>query len=130
MYSKTTRQIKIIAMPQFLPQQSDPLQQHFVWAYTIQLENIGEETVQLLRRYWHITDASGMVQEVRGDGVVGETPVLEPGDVFQYTSGVSLKTASGIMGGHYEMTTGQNEVFLIDIPTFSLDSPQQIQRPN
>src|SRR5688572_29723062 len=101
MYTRTTRRIKIVVIPTYLPDQSDPEEHHYVWAYTIQLENLGEEKVQLLNRYWRITDGSGGVQEVRGPGVVGEQPVLEGGDSYQYTSGVALKTSSGIMVGHY-----------------------------
>lgn len=130
MYIKTTRQIKVTVMPAFLTEQSDPADHHYVWAYTIQLENLGEETVQLINRYWHITDASGQVQEVRGAGVVGEQPSLEPHDTYQYTSGAALRTPSGIMKGHYEMETLGGERFIIEIPVFSLDSPEQVKRPN
>ena len=114
----------------YLDEQSDPGEQHYVWAYTIRLENHGETTVQLLNRYWHITDANGRVQEVRGSGVVGEQPVLHAGDNFQYTSGAALRTPSGIMTGSYEMSTDDGDRFLIDIPVFSLDSPDQFKRPN
>lgn len=130
MYTKTTRHIQVTVVPAYLADQSSPAESRYVWAYTIQLENMGEETVQLINRYWHITDATGGVQEVRGPGVVGEQPVLEPGDTFQYTSGAALTTNSGIMVGSYEMMTEDNEVFLIDIPAFSLDSPEQVKRPN
>lgn len=130
MYDKITQHIKITVIPTYLPDQSDPQQFHHVWAYTIQLQNTGEKTVKLLNRYWHITDANGGVQEVRGAGVVGEQPVLAQGDVFQYTSGVSLKTPSGIMMGHYEMVDMEGSSFLIEIPAFSLDSPEQVKRPN
>lgn len=130
MYTRTTRNIKVTVVPLYLMEQSDPNEHHYVWAYTIQLENFGEETVQLLNRYWHITDAAGRVQEVRGAGVIGEQPVLQPEDTYQYTSGVALTTPSGIMTGHYEMNTADGEIFLIEIPTFSLDSPDQFKRPN
>ena len=130
MYTRTTRDIKITVVPQYLADQSDPEERHYVWAYTIQLENLGTETVQLLNRYWHITDAHGGVQEVRGAGVVGEQPLLQPGDTYQYTSGAALKTPSGIMFGNYEMQTDDGESFNVDIPAFSLDSPDQFSRPN
>jgi len=130
MYIKTTRHIKITVVPVYLTEQSDPAERHYVWAYTIQMENMGSETVQLLNRYWHITDATGAVQEVRGPGVVGEQPVLQVGNAYQYTSGAALRTPSGIMTGKYEMTTQQGERFFVDIPTFSLDSPDQVNRPN
>jgi ApaG protein len=130
MYTSTTSAIKVTVVPAYLDEQSDPQDQHYVWAYTIRLENMGEQTVQLLNRYWHITDANGRVQEVRGAGVVGEQPVLQSGDQFQYTSGAALRTPSGIMSGTYEMTTEDGERFMIDIPIFSLDSPDQVKRPN
>lgn len=130
MYTRTTRQIKVSVVPDYLAEQSDPEERHYVWAYTIQIENLGKETVQLLNRYWHITDANGAVQEVRGVGVVGEQPLLTPGDTYQYTSGAALKTSSGIMFGNYEMQTEEGELFNIDIPPFSLDSPDQARRPN
>ncbi len=130
MYTQTTRKIKVTVLPAYLPDQSDPEAGHYVWAYTIELENFGEQTVQLLNRYWHITDATGAVQEVRGPGVVGEQPVLEQGDSYRYTSGTSLRTPSGIMRGHYEMETSDGERFLIEIPVFSLDSPDQLKKPN
>jgi ApaG protein len=130
MYSKTTRNIKITVIPTYLAEQSDPEEHHYVWAYTIQLDNLGSEKAQLLNRYWHITDAQGAVQEVRGPGVVGEQPKLEPGAQYRYSSGAALKTPSGIMTGNYEMTTDAGERFLIEIPTFSLDSPDQVKRPN
>ncbi len=130
MYTATTRHITVTVTPVYLAEQSDPEGRHYVWAYTIQLENTGEETVQLINRYWRITDAAGGVQEVHGAGVVGEHPVLQPGDSYQYTSGAALHTSSGIMTGHYEMNTDGGEVFLIEIPTFSLDSPDQVKRPN
>jgi len=130
MYSCTTRNISVTVIPQYLADQSEPEDAHYVWAYTIQLENLGEETAQLINRYWNITDARGGVQEVNGEGVIGEQPVLEPGDTYQYTSGAALTTSSGIMKGHYEMQTDDDEMFLIEIPAFSLDSPDQVQRPN
>ncbi|MEK6745455.1 MAG: Co2+/Mg2+ efflux protein ApaG [Pseudomonadota bacterium] len=130
MYSQTTRNIKVTVYPAYLDLQSDPEARHYVWAYSVQLDNIGEEKVQLLNRRWHITDATGAVQEVRGTGVIGEQPVLEPGDTFRYTSGAALRTTSGIMTGEYEMETEFKERFLIKIPVFSLDSPEQMKRPN
>ena len=130
MYTRTTRQIKVTIFPIYLAEQSLPNENHYVWAYTVQLNNLGDETVQLINRYWHITDANGAVQEVRGPGVIGEQPILEPGAEFRYTSGVSLKTPSGIMTGEYEMITPEQEIFHIDIPPFSLDSPEQVARPN
>lgn len=130
MFTKTTHAIKVTAVPKFLPEHSEPEDDHYVWAYTIQLENLGGEPVQLINRYWNITDAQGLVQEVEGPGVVGEQPVLQPGAGFRYTSGTSLHTPSGIMHGKYEMITPNGEVFHIDIPAFSLDSPFDAPRMN
>lgn len=123
MFSKTTHDITVTAEPRFLPEHSEPSEAHYVWAYTIQLENRGQETVQLLNRYWHITDDAGHIQEVKGAGVIGEQPVLRPGERFQYTSGTALTTPSGLMFGRYEMATPVGTRFNIDIPAFSLDSP-------
>ena len=125
MYQRITRGIKIVVRPQYLEGQSKPEEGHFVWAYTVTIENQGSETVTLRTRYWKITDAHGRVQEVRGAGVVGEQPTLKPGDSFQYTSGCPLPTASGFMTGAYQMQMGGGELFNVDIPAFSLDSPHE-----
>jgi ApaG protein len=123
MYQKTTRSIEVTVIPLYLDDQSDPDENRYVWAYQVSLENKGHETVQLLTRYWNITDANGKVLEVRGDGVVGEQPVLRPNDIFEYTSGTPLSTPSGIMVGSYQMKTSDGESFDVAIPAFSLDSP-------
>jgi len=130
MYSTTTRSIKITVEPHYLEDQSSPADDHFVWAYHVRIENQGGETVQLRRRHWRITDGMGRVQDVRGPGVVGEQPVLAPGQSFEYTSGTPLSTPSGIMVGTYQMETGSGENFDVDIPAFSLDSPHQPVRLN
>ncbi len=123
MYSETTRKIQITVEPYYLEDQSAPTDDHFVWAYHVRIENLGGETVQLLNRHWEITDALGRLQEVRGPGVVGEQPTLEPGETFEYTSGCPLSTPSGIMVGSYEMQTPAGEKFDVQVPAFSLDSP-------
>jgi ApaG protein len=123
MYRAVTRHIEVTVEPNFVPKQSPPHRSHYFWSYTIVITNSGEETVQLKTRHWIITDASGRQQEVRGEGVVGEQPVLGPGERFEYTSGVPLSTASGIMTGRYQMVTESGERFEVDVPTFSLDSP-------
>lgn len=130
MYCKTTRSIRITVDPMYLEDQSAPAENHFVWAYHVRIENEGSETVQLRTRYWRITDSFGRVQEVRGPGVVGEQPVLEPGEAFEYTSGTPLAAPSGIMVGSYRMETGRGETFDADIPAFSLDSPHQPRQLN
>jgi len=123
-YSAVTRKIEVRVAPEFLADRSSPENGYFFWAYTITLHNKGEETVQLKTRHWRITDAHGRLQEVRGPGVVGEEPVLRPGENFEYTSGVPLPTPSGFMVGNYGMVTAAGESFDIDIPAFSLDMPQ------
>jgi ApaG protein len=123
MYRAVTRQIEVTVEPNFLPERSSAENRQYFWSYTIVITNTGAETVQLRTRHWIITDASGRKQEVRGEGVVGEQPVLAPGERFEYTSGVPLPTASGFMTGRYQMVSETGERFEIDVPTFSLDSP-------
>lgn len=130
MYSETTRSLTVTVQPIYLEDQSSPSDNHFVWAYRVRIENGGQETVQLLRRHWKITDAIGRIQEVKGAGVVGEQPVLQPGDAYEYTSGTPLSTPSGIMEGTYQMETQDGERFDIAVPAFSLDSPHQKMRLN
>jgi ApaG protein len=124
-YSATTRQIRVTVQPSYLNEHSAPDDQLFVWAYHITIQNMGAETVQLLSRHWRITDARGETHDVRGPGVIGEQPVLEPGDSFEYTSGTPLATPSGIMAGTYQMENEKGEQFEVEIPPFSLDSPYQ-----
>jgi ApaG protein len=124
-YRAVTRQIEVRVIPRFLPDKSSPENSYFFWAYTITLTNLGRETVQLKTRHWRITDAQGRLQEVKGPGVVGEQPVLKPGENFEYTSGVPLPTSSGFMTGSYGMVTAAGEGFDIAIPAFSLDTPQR-----
>ena len=130
MYSRTTHDIRITVKPTYLEDQSAPSDSHFVWAYHVKIDNESGRTVQLLSRYWHITDSMGRVQEVRGAGVVGEQPVLKPGESYEYTSGTPLPTPSGIMHGTYEMRTPAGERFAVEIPAFSLDSPHQKRQIN
>ena len=123
MYRAVTRAIEVTVEPSFMPDRSSPGDRSFLWSYTIVITNAGHETVQLRERHWMITDASGQRQEVRGEGVVGEQPVLAPGERFEYTSAVPLRTASGVMSGSYQMVSEAGESFDIDVPAFSLDSP-------
>lgn len=123
MYSSVTRSIRVTVEPTYLEDQSSPGEGHYVWAYHVRIENEGEETVQLRNRHWRITDSQGRVHEVRGAGVVGKKPVLQPGQAFEYTSGTPLSTPSGIMVGTYEMVDETGEAFDVAIPAFSLDSP-------
>jgi ApaG protein len=123
MYRAVTRRIEVTVEPNFLPDRSSPERSRYFWSYTIVITNTGDETVQLRTRRWIITDATGRQQEVRGEGVIGEQPVIAPGEHFEYTSGVPLSTASGFMTGSYEMESETGERFEIEVPTFSLDSP-------
>ena len=125
MYSETTHSIRITVEPMYLEEQSSPSDHRYVWAYHVRIENIGGDTVQLLTRHWKITDSLGRVQEVRSAGVVGEQPVLPPGQAFEYTSGTPLPTPSGIMVGSYGMEAENGQRFDVAIPAFSLDSPHQ-----
>lgn len=130
MYQTTTRNIRVSVEPAFVEDYSLPADDHYVWSYRVTIENAGTETIRLRSRYWRITDANGRIQEVRGTGVVGEQPMLEPGDVFEYTSGAPLETPSGIMTGQYFMETKAGETFEVAIPAFSLDSPYQLVKLN
>lgn len=123
MYRATTNHIEVKVTPRFLPERSSAEKSYYFWAYTIKITNRGSDTVQLKTRHWRITDAHGHQQEVKGAGVVGEEPVLRPGETFEYTSGVPLQTPSGFMVGTYGMVGNNGAAFDIDIPAFSLDSP-------
>ncbi len=122
-YVAVTRNIRVRVRPQFLPDHSAPNKGHYVWAYHIRIENEGAVAVQLMTRQWRITDANGRAHEVRGDGVVGEQPLLGPGDSFEYSSGTPLSTPSGFMAGSFQMETDAGDRFDAEVPAFSLDSP-------
>ncbi|RWX76904.1 Co2+/Mg2+ efflux protein ApaG [Neorhizobium lilium] len=123
MYRARTRDIEISVEPYYLEEQSSPEDSRYVWGYRIVIENHSDVTVRLVHRYWHITDQTGLVDEVEGPGVVGEQPRLQPGDSYEYSSGCPLDTPSGMMFGHYDMQTDEGEMFRAAIPAFSLDSP-------
>ncbi len=123
MYTQKTNDLTVTVVPEFLAEHSRPDEGHYVWAYHITIANDGTERVQLINRYWKIIDGEGRVQEVRGVGVVGEQPILEPGQEYSYTSGCPLPTPSGLMLGAYEMSKDTGERFDISVPVFSLDSP-------
>jgi ApaG protein len=94
-----------------------------MWSYHIQIENLGESPYQLMNRFWHIMDGNGHIKEVSGEGVIGEQPILNPGELFEYTSGTPLHTPSGFMKGYYEMERADGNLIRVEIPAFSLDSP-------
>jgi ApaG protein len=125
MYRAITYDIQITASPAFAPERSDPASHRYFWTYTIEIANHGDIQVQLLERIWRITDANGKVETVQGAGVVGETPIIDPGASFSYTSGCGLTTASGLMSGVYRMVDANGRAFDVDIPPFSLDSPME-----
>jgi ApaG protein len=130
MYQESTNSVEITVQPFYLDEQSEPDSSRYVWGYHVTIHNQSSVTIQLLNRYWHITDGLGQVQEVRGPGVIGEQPVMAPGESFKYTSGCPLSTPSGIMAGFYEMEVDGGERFEAIIPTFSLDDPNQQVRLN
>jgi ApaG protein len=123
---KSTRGIRIQAQSSYLQEHSDPQNRQWFFAYTINIYNESESTVQLLSRHWIITDSDGEVQEVKGEGVVGEQPVIPPGDSYQYTSFCPLETSFGTMHGSYQMVTSEGEKFDAFIPPFSLTTPNTI----
>ena len=124
-YTATTRTITVTVEPTYLAARSLPDESQYFWAYRVIIENHGRETVQLLSRHWMISNSRGELTEVKGPGVVGEQPVLKPGESHEYTSGAPLNTPSGMMGGSYQMESETGERFDIEIPTFSLDRPNQ-----
>ncbi|TNE41317.1 MAG: Co2+/Mg2+ efflux protein ApaG [Alphaproteobacteria bacterium] len=125
-YDKVTGNIQVSVTPVFLIDRSHPEDNYYVWAYEVRIENLGTRTGTLRNRHWRITDASGNTEVVDGEGVVGEQPVLHPGDIYEYTSGTPLSTPSGIMVGSYDMESEEGALFAVDIPAFSLDSPHEM----
>jgi len=116
--------IEVLPVAQFIPEQSDPEENRYLFAYSITIKNIGEVAAQLVSRHWIITDAHGEEQEVRGLGVVGKQPLLQPGESFQYTSGSALATPVGTMKGTYQMVAEDGTHFEAEIPEFTLAMPR------
>ena len=121
-----TRGIRVRVASKYVASRSRPLMNEYFFAYSIQISNEGSETVQLVSRHWTITDAEGQVEEVRGPGVVGEQPVLGPGDAFEYTSACPLATPFGSMSGTYQMVTESGEKFDAEVGRFALAEPYAI----
>ena len=121
-----TNNVRVEVESQYAPERSQPFQNHWFFHYTVRISNEGDETVQLLSRHWIITDGNGHVEEVRGAGVVGEQPVLSPGESFEYTSGCQLKTSTGTMRGTYQMVTEEGSHFDIEIAPFALAEPYTV----
>jgi ApaG protein len=130
MYEKTTQGVRVSVRPEYRADQSNPDEDYYVWAYHVTIRNEGGEAVTLKTRFWRITDARGRVQEVRGAGVVGEQPRLEPGESFEYASGTPLRTSSGFMSGCYQMARDDGTLIEVEIPAFSLDMPGARERVN
>ena len=126
MKSDSPYKIAVKVDPFYIEDQSAPEENRYVFAYTVNIQNIGEVGAQLLARHWVITDANGKIQEVRGQGVVGEQPYLRPGEGFQYTSGAVLDTAVGTMRGSYEMVGEDGNQFNAEIPIFTLSVPRTL----
>ena len=115
--------IKITTKTVFLDQHSNEDERQYVWAYHITITNQSDDSVQLMNRHWKISDDSGYIKEVKGKGVIGKQPILKPGEQFEYASSTRLNSPSGIMFGNYEMSDQKGDLFLVQIPAFSLDAP-------
>ena len=122
--------VSVVVEPVYLEDHSDPLEDSYLWAYKVKIKNNGCEKVKLISRHWKIFDSNGNFREVRGKGVVGEQPTIEPGDEFEYTSGTPLKTSSGMMHGSYQMRSYDGKDFEVIIPAFSLDIPYKQNKFN
>ena len=129
-FASESHGLHISVRPVYLAEQSDPDASRYVWAYTVTIENGGKDVVQLRDRAWEIVDGNGRVEHVRGPGVVGEQPVMRPGERFEYTSGCPLATPSGFMSGHYTMVREDGSTFQVSIPPFSLDKPNEVRTLN
>ena len=128
MYSQITHGIEVHVTPIYLEDESRPDDNHFFWAYRITIANNSQSAVKLLTRYWRIVDGTGHIEEVHGEGVVGEQPLIKIGSSYQYTSGCPLATPHGIMSGHYTMRDSQNTLLRVEVPPFSLDIPGHDKR--
>jgi ApaG protein len=122
-YESETHGVVVRVAPSFLEAESSPAEHRYIWAYRVEIENRGTRTLQLMTRHWQITDRDGHVQEVNGVGVVGQTPILKPGETFEYTSGAPLSAPSGMMQGAYRLADESGETLDVRIPLFALDSP-------
>lgn len=123
LFEQRTKDVIVRVEPEYLAEQSSPSDSRFIWAYTVEIDNQSDDDLRVTGRYWHIADSRGQVQEVRGQGVVGEKPVVRAGEQFRYTSGAPLSAPSGMMSGSYRVEPEHGEAYDIDIPVFVLDSP-------
>jgi len=129
-FEQQTGDVVVRVQPDYLHDESSPKDDRYIWAYTVEIENLSASALKVVERVWNINDSHGHTQCVRGQGVVGEQPVLQPGETFRYTSGAPLSAPSGMMHGTYKMTDEEGEMFEVSIPLFALDSPDQAARPN
>ena len=123
MFTAVSHEIVVSVEPSYLPAESEPDEHRYVWSYRVVIANHGRRAVQLMTRFWEITDANGLRRTVTGPGVVGQQPIIEPGEAFEYSSGCPLSTPSGIMAGSYRMVDDQGVTLDVAIPAFSLDVP-------
>ena len=126
-YEQTTHGVSISVRPEYLESQSEPKSNSFTWAYHVHIENVGNQAVQILSRHWKITNSKGETHEVVGDGLIGRQPILTPGEIFEYSSGTPLSTASGFMSGSFHAVDEHGEIFTVIVPAFSLDRPQSVR---
>ena len=127
---KKKYKVSVFVEPIYLEDHSDPHEDNYLWAYRVKIKNNEEEKIKLISRHWKIFDSNGNHKEVKGKGVVGEQPTIEPGDEFEYTSGTPLKTSSGLMHGSYQMQSFDGKKFEVSIPAFSLDIPDKENKLN
>ena len=130
MFTAVNHEIVVSVEPSYLPAESEPDEHRYVWSYRVVIANHGRRAVQLMTRFWEITDANGLRRTVTGPGVVGQQPIIEPGEAFEYTSGCPLSTPSGIMSGSYRMVDDRGTTLDVVIPAFSLDSPVAVRTLN
>lgn len=123
MFEQRTGDVVVRVEPEYLEEQSSPSDSRFIWAYTVEIDNQSADDLRVTGRYWHIADSRGQVQEVRGQGVVGEKPVVKAGEQFRYTSGAPLSAPSGMMSGTYRVEPESGDAYDVEIPVFVLDSP-------
>ncbi|MGJ8560423.1 MAG: Co2+/Mg2+ efflux protein ApaG [Litorimonas sp.] len=123
MFEQRTGDVVVRVEPEYLAEQSSPSDSRFIWAYTVEIDNQSADDLRVTGRYWHIADSRGQVQEVRGQGVVGEKPVVKAGEQFRYTSGAPLSAPSGMMSGTYRVEPETGDAYDVEIPVFVLDSP-------
>jgi ApaG protein len=125
-YQEQTDGVVVAVSPEYLDDHSDPDESRYVWAYHVRIENRGAQPVQLLYRHWSIADGLGGTHDVIGDGVVGDQPILVPGESFTYSSGTPLATSTGFMSGRFHMIWADGQRFDVEVPAFSLDGPQHL----